>query len=236
MTPRDRFLDVARDADDLATAARMLMIAQRAGWLSEDARRSEFVALVDARAGRAALNAADVEAVCAANAAHELDAATAALPPRPDYAAPVPAAAAFACLGHGELRSRVLLGLTASDAQDAQIAQVYLRHHPLDGADETRRLTAAVALMGDGEAQVRALDALAAMRISDRESLATLAALYPRARTAGVQRAIAGVMIRADAHALGTPDFLRALRRDRLPSAGGEDLIDVLIRRLQTAS
>jgi len=69
---RARFLDTARDADRLATTVRMLGIAQRLGWLTEDARQVELVAQVDARARRQALDAADVDVVCTANEARAL--------------------------------------------------------------------------------------------------------------------------------------------------------------------
>ena len=49
---RSRYLAVARDADSLATAGRMLRIARRIGWLTDDGERMELVGLVDARARR----------------------------------------------------------------------------------------------------------------------------------------------------------------------------------------
>jgi hypothetical protein len=113
---------------------------------------------------------------------------------------------------------------------------VYLRHHPLHDADELRSVTMAIARMSSGAAQVRALDALAAMRIADRESLATLALLFPRTKSIDVQRAIAGVLIRADYQAIAPPELARALRSSRIKSADGEDIVDALIRRLQAAS
>jgi hypothetical protein len=77
---------------------------------------------------------------------------------------------------------------------------------------------------------------MAPLRVSDRESLQALAALYPHTRSPAVQRAIAGVLIRADASALDTTALARALREHRLATPGGPDAIDVLIRRLQPAT
>jgi hypothetical protein len=233
---RQQFLDVARDADDFATAARMLDIAARIGWLSSDARRDEFVRLVDVRARRGAMRAPDVDAVCAANARHELDAAAASLDVRAAYVDTAGNAAALACLGHAEGGARALRALIADDEQEAQVAQVYLRHRPLEDVVAIRALAASSSSMWGGASQVRALDALASLRVADRESLATLAALYPRTRTASVQRAIAGVLIRADYRAIATPELVRALRQHRVGPVDGEDLIDVLIRRLQAVS
>ena len=87
---------------------------------------------------------------------------------------------------------------------------------------------------GSGAAQIRALDTLARYQLSDRESLDALTQLFPLARSIGVQRAIAGVLIRADYRSIANPELVRALRQHRLKSPSGEDLIDVLIRRLQS--
>jgi len=233
---RRRFLDVARDADEFATAVRMFDVAQRVGWLSAADHRAEFIRLVAARARRGVTSAADVDTVCASNARHELDQAAKVLPPRSAYADTAGNAAVLACLGRSEARARALRALTANDEAEAQVAQVYLRHRPVEEVAEIRDLTAAISGMTGGAAQVRALEALAALRVSDRETLATLTALYPRARSLNVQRAIAGVLIRADYRAFAHPDLVRALRTHRLASPDGEDLIDVLIRRLQTVS
>ena len=90
--------------------------------------------------------------------------------------------------------------------------------------------------MGDPAAQARALDTLAHHRLSDRETLEALTRLFPVAKSVGVQRAIAGILIRADYGQIATPELVRALREHRLKSPDGQDLIDVLIRRLQVVS
>jgi hypothetical protein len=82
-------------------------------------------------------------------------------------------------------------------------------------------------------AQARALDALAASRIGDRDAMATVAGLDPGTQSAEVQNAIAGVLIRADYSALDGPRLAETLRRYRLRSRDGESLVDALIRRLE---
>jgi hypothetical protein len=57
--------------------------------------------------------------------------------------------------------------------------------------------------------------------------------LFPLAESAGVQTAIAGVLIRADYKAIAKPELVQTLQQHRLPSPNGTNLIDVLIRRLQ---
>ena len=88
--------------------------------------------------------------------------------------------------------------------------------------------------MSNADAQVRALDTLARHQLSDRESLEAVTSLFPVAKSLDVQRAIAGILIRADYQTFAKPELVRALRQHRLKSSGGNDLIDVLIRRLQT--
>jgi hypothetical protein len=116
-----------------------------------------------------------------------------------------------------------------------QIAQVYLRHHPITDMNELQDLVSGIAGMPDSDTQVRALNALANHRLADRGSLEVLTNLFPMAGSINVQRAIAGVLIRADYDQIAKPELLHALREYRLKSPDGPDLIDVLIRRLQVS-
>ena len=51
-----------------------------------------------------------------------------------------------------------------------------------------------------------------------------------------VQRAIADLIIRSDYRPLAKPELVRMLSEHRLKSPNGKDIIDILIRRLQSAS
>jgi hypothetical protein len=228
---RDRYLAFSRDADEPAIRARMLKLAHTVGWLSTTAYRAELVAMMRDRLARRAVGAADIDLFCSLNREGELDAHLASLAIGEQG---VPVAAVRACLGSTKSRTRLLRALTEQGDEDIEIAQVYLRHHPIVEADELRALTAEIARMKSGDAQVRALDTLARYQLSDRASVETLARLFPSTRSLGVQRAIAGVLLRADYRALEKPELVRALRQHRLKSPTGEDLIDVLIRRLES--
>jgi hypothetical protein len=59
---------------------------------------------------------------------------------------------------------------------------------------------------------------------------------FTLATSLDVQRAIAEVFLRSDAKTVGQADLAGVLRRHRIVSVGGEDLIDVLIRRLNARS
>ena len=142
-------------------------------------------------------------------------------------------AAVLACLGSAKDHARILQALTSPDPEQVRIAQAYLRHRPITDANELRDIANRIAAMTASDAQVRALDALAQNPVSDRESLEALARLFPIARSAGVQAAIAGVLIRSDYQAIASPELVQSLRQSRLKPPPGEDLIDVLIRRLQ---
>ena len=182
-----------------------------------------------------AVGSAEVDLVCTRNKdgalARELD----SLQLSPAQADKVTSAAILACLGSKQGHARVLRALTSSDGDDVEIAQVYLRHWPIADVEELRFVTMGIARMNGSFAQVRALDTLAGLRLSDRQSLDELTRLFPVAKSVDVQRAIAGILIRADYQTLPKSELAQALRQHRLKSPDGEDLIDVLIRRLSAS-
>ena len=231
---RERYLAFARDADQPAVQLRMTELAERLGWLTPAEKQAEFMRMIATRMERNALDPADVDLVCARPAALAASAAANGLPAGPTNRS-VADAAVLACLGDGARRPEVLRALTAGSERDGAVAQVYLRYRPLAGADEERRLASAVARMTPSDAQLRALDTLAGQRLADPESLTELARLYAQARSVATQRAIAGVLIRADYPVPARAELARSLREHRLKSSEGNDVIDALIRRLQSS-
>jgi hypothetical protein len=173
-----------------------------------------------------------VDLVCALNKDHELDQELGRLQVPAAQAGKVAHAAVLACLGSTEAHARVLRALSSSSDEDVQIAQIYLHYRPIADATELRGVAAAIARMNGSDAQVRALDTLAHYRLSDRESLEELTRLFPLAKSVNVQRAIAGILIRADYQSIAKPKLVQTLREHRLKSPDGEDSIDVLIRQL----
>ena len=78
-------------------------------------------------------------------------------------------------------------------------------------------------------------DTLARLNISDREVLGELSRLFAEARSVNVQRAIAEIFIRSDPRAIPRAELVGVLLQHRLKApGGGQDLIDVLLQRLQT--
>jgi hypothetical protein len=232
-TARKRYLAFARDADEPAIRVRMIGLARTLGWLSPQEQRTELVELVGDLLSRGAVGPAEVELVCALNKDGELGPALTTLRLSAAKRGGAGNAAVLACLGDPEARMRVLQALTGSSDDDVAVAQVYLQHHPVTDTAEFRAIAARIARMKNADAQVRALDTLARLEVSDRESLDELTRLFPLAKSIRVQRAIAGVLIRADYRSIARPEFVRALRQQRLKSPDGRDLIDVLIHQLQ---
>jgi len=230
---RQRYLAFARDADQVNVRARMLDLAETFGWLTTEEKWAEMVRMFGDQLGRETLSAADVDQVCTLNANQEFNEALLELPPLDARRHGVPQAAMLACLGHVESHTRVVQALTSPSDDEVAFAQVYLRHRPIQDAREVRAITAGVARMNGTATKVRALQSLAHLRLSDRASLDALARMYPQAETPGVQMAIAGVFIRADHAAIAKPELVRTLRDHRLKSGAGQDMIDVLIRRLE---
>jgi len=230
---RERFLAFARDADEPSLRARMIKLAHNLGWLSADGERDELTRLTADLLSSGKIGTADVDLVCSLNRDKALDAAIGRARPLPGDPDSVPAAAIMACLGSVDGRARVLQALTGASGRDVEIAQVYLRHYPISDVGELRAVAARIAQMSDPDAQVRALNTLASQYLSDRESLDELMRLFPNAKSLSVQRAIAGIFIRADYKAIDRAELAGVLRQYRLRSTDPNDIIDALLRRLQ---
>ena len=231
---RDRFLVFARDADQAEVLTRMMAFAGNLKWLSPMQERAELLRMISTRMARDSLGLHEVDLVCASAAVGDPAEAQQVLATGAARWAKVAHSAVLACLGHAEAHQRTLLALTSARDDDLAIAQVYLRHRSLVGATEVRLVTAGIRRMGAGEAQVRALETLARQRLADPQSLQEIADLFPLARSLDAQRAIAGILIRADHRSLARADLLRNLRQHRVKSSDGNDVIDALIRVLQT--
>jgi hypothetical protein len=232
---RTRYLDFMRDADQPAVRARMIELAAKLGWFSPVEKRAELMRMIGDQLAKNAVSSAEVGLACALNKDHELDQELHRLQLPEAQAEKVPHAAVLACLGSTEAHARVLRALTSPNDEDVQIAQVYLHYWPISDPTELRGVATGIARMNGSDAQVRALDTLARYHLSDRESLEELTRLFPRAKSVNVQRAIAGILIRSDFQAIAKPELVKTLRQSRIKSPDGADLIDVLIRRLQTS-
>ncbi len=230
---RERFLAFARDADEPPLRARMIKLAHGLGWLSAEDERDELMHLAGDLLAAGKIGSAEVELVCLLNRDHALDPELRRVNLSPGEADRVPEAAILACLGSVDGRARVLQALTGANGDEVQIAQVYLQHRPIGNVEELRAIATRIADMADSEAQVRALNTLAGQYVSDRESLDEMMRLFPRARSLSVQRAIAGIFIRADYGAIDRDALVGVLRQHRLRSTDRDDIIDALIRRLE---
>jgi len=227
---KGRYLEFAADADEPGVRVRMLALAQRWGWISPDEERRLVADIIAGRLVADAAGVADVELACSLNRDGSLDAEHARLA----AGRRLPGAAQsamLACLGSSEGRAGVLRAWSGDSPGDVVIAQAYLAHRPVTDAAELRQVAHDVARMKVPEAQVRALDALSHHRLDDADALRTLATLFAQARSADVQRAAANVMLRGDYAAIATPAVVASLRRTRL-RAGGDDVVDALVRRL----
>ncbi len=230
---RARYLEFARDADQAAVQARMLALARTLGWLRPEQEQAELLGMIVQRMAAGGLGKTEVDLICAApqrdaGLARQL-AATGA--PRPGNVAH---SAVLACLGSAEAHERTVRALTSPRDDEIEIAQTYLRHRPLADVGELRAVASGIARMSAGS-QVRALETLARQRLADATSLQEIARLFPQARSLEVQRAIAGILIRSDHQLLPRADLARVLQQHRLKSPDGKDVIDMLIRLLQSA-
>ena len=232
-TTRDRYLAVARETEDPALRVRMIALARDVGWLDATQQRAELGHMIGDVLAQGAAGFGEVDMICELNRDRALDAELARFSVARLAATPANAAA-LACLGSIDSRARVLHALLSADESEVQVAQAYLRHRPLADASEVRSVVAGIARMKTAAAQARALETLARHHVSDQPTLAELAGLFARSTHLRVQRAIAEVFIRSGAAALETPGLAGILRKHRLKSPDGADLIDALIGRLAT--
>jgi hypothetical protein len=230
---RARFLAMTRRAQP-ATRAGMINLASTLGWLAPEAQRLERVALINDLLATPRMGYAEVDLVCSLNADHSLDALRSRIEAPPARGGRAAHHAALACLGDREAHARIVQALASRDAGDVQVAQAYLRHRPAPHGAELRQVASDITRLPDAHAQVRALDALARLNISDRAILEDLSRAFAEATSPTVQRAIAEVFIRSDPKALPKRELLSTLREHRLtPPGGSSNLVDVLISRLQ---
>ena len=230
---RERYLRFAEDADEPRIRARMIALAGTLGWLNPEEQRAELVRMIGELLGRNSAGSAEVDLICTLNKDGNLDAERYRLPPLVENTDSVTYAAGMACLGDAQGRVRVLQALTSARDTEVKVAEVYLGHRPITDVGELRLVASGITRMSDSSAQVRALDTLARHRLADRQSLDELARLFPAAESVEVQRALAAVFIRADYSLLRKPEMVRVLSASRLKSTTGDDIIDILIRRLQ---
>jgi hypothetical protein len=232
---RARYLAFARDADDASVQVRMMALARTLGWLTPAQEQDEFVMMVAQRMKNERLGQHEVDLVCTTPLARGTELARRIQSEGVARADSTAHAAALACMGSTEAHQRTVRALTSGRDDDIAIAQVYLRHRPLNDVDEQRAVVSDIGRMTTARAQLRALEALARQRLADPQSLQAVAQLFARARSLDVQRAIADILIRSDRRQLAQADLARMLRQHRLKSPDGSDVIDMLIRLLQSA-
>jgi hypothetical protein len=228
---RTRFVTLARDTPDPAVRVRLISLAEQLGWLTPAERRAELVRMVgDVLAGGSA-GFGEVDLICSLNQDRSLDGERPRLAGLPLMSGRA-ADAALACLGDPVGRTRTLAALASRDEREVQIVQSYLRHRPITDAEELRGVAMKVATMDAAQAQARAIDTLARQRIEDAPVLHELTRVFTRTTSLGVQRAIAEAFLRSGYR--GEGDLAALLRRHRVRSPDGADVIDTLIARLQS--
>ncbi len=232
---RDHYLEFARDADDAAVHTRMMVLARTLQWLTPVQEQAEFLRMISARMARGSVGKTEVDLVCQTHPhpVREPALARQLLAMGTTRAGDVAHAAVLACLGDAPAHERTVRALTSSRDEEVAIAQAYLRQRPLASVGELRAVTTGIGRMTVAGLQVRALETLARQRLADPQSLQEIARLFPLARSLEVQRAIAGILIRADTGMMARADLAATLRQHRLKSPDGNDVIEMLIRLLQ---
>ncbi len=231
---RDRVLAYARRADRPETRVAMFDLARDAGWLTEEARRDELLAMLAEAHTRPDVGVPEIMLACELNTDGTLDGRLVGGAAPGESAGGTGHAALRACLGSAPDRTATLQALFSGDEAQVELAQAYLRQRPVEDVRELRRLTEGISAMPATAAQVRALEAIGRHYVSDREVLERLVALYGRTSSPAVQTAVAGILLRADRSALRAQDLRQTLisRRRDAKNGAGEGTIDALIALL----
>lgn len=230
---RLRYLAFARDSDEAPLQARLFALARQLDWLTPAQHEQEMLAMLGERMTRGTLGRHEVDLVCANRDDHPPTIATRLLESGAARLDHPPHAAVLACLGDRQAHHLAIGALTSDDDDAVAVAQTYLRHRPLSDAGELRALAAGIGRMAPGAAQLRALEALARQPGIDAQGLSEITRLFPMTRSLDTQRAIAGVLLRAQHQSLAPAALSRMLSKYRLKSPDGQDIIDLLIRLLE---
>ena len=213
----------------------MIAVAHALGWLDDQAYHAEQLRLIADLMAGPLMSTAELDVACAQNRHGELDAQRAQL--ETIAGERIDRTAALACLGSAPDHARMLAALTSPSENDQRMAEIYFHHRPITDVAELREVAAGIADMSSApDAQAHALDTLSRQRVADAQVLTTLTRLFPATGSLKVQRAIAGILIRADYSVIATPETASMLRERRIKSHDGEDLIDILIRRVHATA
>ena len=228
-----RVMATARATREPAMRVRLVSLATTLEWITPEEQHAEYGRMISELLGRNAMGFAEVDLACSLGDNGALEGEIDQVAAAPSRASPASRAAALACMGSAPAHGEVIRALSSADPRDVQVAQAYFLNRPVTDLGELRAMANGVTRMTGGEAQVRALDTLGRMRIADAEILDELSRAFAEAKSAGVQRAIAEVFIRSDYR---KPELAAVLRSHRIRSGPGEDLIDELLRKLQSRS
>ena len=227
---REHYLGITRQTPDPALRVRMIALARSVGWLTQDTQRRELAAMIGDVLATRSIGFGEVDLICSLNEDRSLDSELARFHVA-QSATTSANAAALACLGSDASRARVLRSLASADESEVQLAQAYLRHRPVSDAGELRELVREIGRTSVPAAQARALETVARHHVNDDATLEELAKLFTQTRSLAVQRAVAEVFLRAGIQA--SPGLAKVFREKRLRPAGGADVIEALIRRLE---
>ena len=233
---RERYLALERSVRDTSMRARMVAVAHKLEWLTADDYRMELVRLANDVLASGTMGFVEVDLLCSINKGRDLDAVVSQVKVPEALAGRSAQTAGTACLGDKPAHERAVRALFSSDDRDVQVAQVYLRNRPMSEA-ELHRVALDIARKAGSGIHVRALETLARMHVTDRDIFEALAQSFASARSAGVQRAIAEIFLRSGATGIPRTELVALFKDHRIRSADGhEDLVDVLIKRLQATS
>lgn len=229
---RDGYLRVAQDADQAPMRARMLKVARELNWLTDETLREQVYRMVNDLVKRGQAEPQAMDLVCRLNREIGLQPDRHFLEMYASERNPIGPRAMAACLGSAQGYGEMLAILSQSDQKALEYAQVYFRYfemRPTDIVALIDRISSAASV----STQVTTLGILAKLYVSEAEVLSRLLEYFTNTASPEVQRAIAGVFVRARFDHIDKRAFASTLSQRRLRSTGDRDVIDFVIRRLE---
>lgn len=229
---RANFLRLAHDADQIPVRMRMLKVARRLNWLSDQSLREESFKVINELIAKGQVEPRAADLVCALNHELGLHLERYLLELFTSEKNLVGQKTIAACVGAPEGYGEMLALLTHADPRVVEYAQVYFRHNEMRPADVIG-LIERIRASTPASTQVMTLETIGKLYVSDTAVLHGLLAYFTKTNSLEVQQAIAGVLIRARYDHIDKRVFANTLSQRRIRSSGGRDAIDFAIRRLE---
>jgi hypothetical protein len=231
---RASYFSIMRATQDPALRVRMIALARSVGWLAPDEHRAELVHTINDVLAGDTMAFGEVDLVCTLNRDRALDTSLNRLQVEQSNAR-IAQAAALACLGSADARARILKAVREPErrrrADSAGISPATGRSPTPLSCARSRAGSCASRASRRRCARWRPWQGLHVTTARCWTSWRAFSANRPRSRCSAPSPKSSSAQATRQPR---IPSLAAVFRQHRIKSPSGEDLIDVLIRRLQS--